>query len=231
MTFNVAILPSNQSANVSPIIPAYNEAGGMAWIAPLIVERCKARGINACWFPVNPETQPGQTKQHQWITEQIARANAWLKSVGGGVMVHLHTDSGDYSHTFGIYTTRFPNSQELARSLGYAVQQSLATAEFRTINKLGSIDYDTYLFATLAQHTSCLIELCAHTVERDIRVLYGQPQLAAEGIVTGLAAFAGIDPDEETIRRLTAENGTLQSRVTRLLARQRQAKGLLAIED
>ena len=50
MSKAVAILPSNQSRNVSPIIPAYNEGGGMHYLAPLVAERCRAKGLNAQWF-------------------------------------------------------------------------------------------------------------------------------------------------------------------------------------
>lgn len=189
----------------------------MHYLAPLVVERCKAKGVNAAWFSARMEHEPGQTYAHQWIAEQIARANAWLKSQGGGVMVHLHTDSGTYSHTFGIYTTRFAESERLAWEIGAQVHKELATGEFRWFSKLGTIDYDTYLFATRAEHTPCLIELCTHTVERDIRVLFAQPQVAAEALAAGLADYLGIASAidwQVECQRLKSENEQLRQRLS-----------------
>jgi hypothetical protein len=230
----VAILPSNQSRNVSPIIPAYNEGGGMHYLAPLVVERCKAKGVNAAWFSARMEHEPGQTYVHQWIAEQIARANAWLKSQGGGVMVHLHTDSGTYSHTFGIYTTRFAESRQLATTLSARVFTALATEQRRVFDRLGDMDYNTYLFAARAEHTPVLIELCTHTVERDIRVLFAQPQVAAEAIAEGLADYLGIVPAVDwqvECQRLKSENEQLRQRCSdqqTILARARTVAQELA---
>ena len=234
MSLAVAILPSNQSRNVSPVIPAYNEGGGMHYLAPLIVERCKARGVNAAWFNARMEHEPGQTYAHQWIAEQIARANVWLRSQGGGVMVHLHTDSGTFSHTFGIWTTKFPESELLADTLGRRVHQALATEQYRAFHKLGSVDYSTYLFSTRAEHTPCLIELCAHTVERDIRTLFAQPQVAAEALADGLADYLGIVPavdyktlwEAEKARREVAEAALGRTRTAVAQARDLLAAAL-----
>jgi hypothetical protein len=164
----------------------------MHHFAALLETTCKAKGVNAQAFPVTAENVPGQAYDHQWIAEAIDRANLWLRSQGGGLMVHFHTDSGTHSHTLGIYAgSKWPKSDALAEALGRNVHEALATESYTTIQKAGSIDYNTYLFATHAQHLPCLLELCSHQNERDMRALFAHPDRVAAAIAEGLLTHVG----------------------------------------
>ena len=195
MNLNVALIPSNQihnRASMAPFNELYNEHGGMHHFAALLETTCKAKGINAQAFPVTAENVPGQTYDHQWIAEAIDRANLWLRSKGGGLMLHFHTDSGMASHTYGIYAgTKWPSSEGLADLLGRKVHEALATETYKTIQRAGSIDYNGYLFATRAQYIPCLLELCSHQSERDMKSLWSHDKHAAAAIADGLLEYAG----------------------------------------
>lgn len=195
----VAFLPSNQHRNVSTVkgYESYNEAGGMAFVAPEIVEECERVGLVARWFPAKLDTQPGQTYAHQWIYEQVEAANRWLDSCPGldadKVIVHGHTDSGTHSHTYGIYTTRWPLSKRLATMVGRGVHEALGTEDFDVFDKRGGNDYNEYVFALSARYTVALIEFLSHQNERDMKMLYGNRRLLSIGMANGLREFFGLE--------------------------------------
>ena len=89
-------------------------------------------------------------------------------------------------------------------------------------------------YSTRAEHTPCLIELCAHTVERDIRTLFAQPQVAAEALAEGLADYLGIAPpvdykalwEAEKTRREVAEAALGRTRTAVAQARDLLAAAL-----
>lgn len=229
----VAIIPSNQIRNVSnvPGFEAYNEHEKCHWLADRIAEECLARGVTAQAFPLPAETAPGQTYDHQWIVEDVQRANVWLTQQGGGVMVHLHTDSGLASHTFGIFAgQRWPQSQYLVDALGRAVHELLATESYRCFERLGDIDYNTYVFAVKAAHTPCLLEMLSHQNERDIRTFYAHADRLAVAIADALRVYAGIGIPtprevvlEAEIARLKATRAELETVALRLVALARVA--------
>ena len=228
---SVVFCPSNQAAKMSPWRREYSEYGGMHFLAPLIVEACRAQGLNAHWLAAYPDNDPKQPYQHAYIVAQINSANLWLDTQPGEpddkCIIHLHTDSGDFSHTFGIFTSRFPNSERLARCYAEEVQRVLATGEVRVFERLGSIDYNGYLFATKAKYTTALAELCAHTVKQDIDNLYAHPGRVAEASAKAVLRYFGQvgTAELETLKR---RNAALEEQVTVLLAQNALADTTLA---
>lgn len=194
----VALCPSNQDRNMSTHRPDYNEFGGMHWQAPLIAAACARLGINARVIVAKPESAdpPGSLAG---LREQLAAARKWLDQQPEvfKALVNLHTDSGDFSHTFGIYGRQVAASRDLADAIGMRVHRALETADYRSFSQLGNVDYSTYLFATTTPYPACLIEECAHTVRRDIDALYERPQQVAEAFAQGIAAYAGVVPQED----------------------------------
>ncbi len=198
----------------------------MAYLSPLIVAACRQRGITAEWFPVRLETEPGQTFDHQWIYQQIDRANAWLAAQPGAddtkAMLHFHTDSGTMSHTFGIYPARqMPLSKRLAGCVAGAVRQALGTERLATFDRLGDTDYNTYVFAQQAKFTVALIELCSHQSERDMAALFGRPGDLAAAIAEGLAEYwalpAPASAGEDRLRTSAAQAIALMEQAMALL--------------
>lgn len=186
----VAICPSNQDRNASPVRPEYNEYGGMHWLAPLIEEKCRQLGINAKVFSTTRESQ--DSSHLAGLYAQQRAADAWLaqQAQARKALVNLHTDSGDFSHTFAIYGTQYPQSKTLAEAIGPLVQSALETASYRSFSQLGSVDYSTYVFATVPKFPACLIELCSHVNASDINKLFERPQQAAEAVAKGLLAYS-----------------------------------------
>lgn len=187
----VAICPSNQDRNASPVRPEYNEYGGMHWLAPLIEERCQQLGINAKVFATTPESQ--DTAHLAGLYAQQRAADAWLtqRTERQKVLVNLHTDSGSLSHTFAIYGTQYPQSKTLAEAIGPLVHAALETASYQAFSQLGSTDYSTYVFAQVPKFPACLIELCSHVNAADINHLFERPQQVAEEIAKGILAYSG----------------------------------------
>jgi len=107
------------------------------------------------------------------------------------VCVSIHTDSGDFSHTFGIVGRQFPDSERLATAIAKRVQSALGTADLRVFSKLGTTDYSTYIFATHAKVPAALIELCSHELPRDLDALWANGQQVAQALVDGVIEYAG----------------------------------------
>lgn len=186
----VAILPSNQIQNVSPVQPAYNEKGGMDFLAQTLEATMRAAGINAKAFIGAADTGASvanlitqQDKAAEWIVAQPQTAKLSL---------NLHTDSGTVSHTFGIFAPRTGEASErCADVISEAAQRVLGTETRRVISKLGAVDYNEYIFATHAKSVAVLIELCTHTLQRDMDALYSRLNQLAQAITEAALLLGG----------------------------------------
>ena len=182
---------------VFPALQAYNryakygsdEWSAMAWQADRMVEQAIARGINARAFHRPSDTASATTQ----LVAQQDEGYAWLMAQPQSrkIGVNFHTDSGDFSHTFGIFAPRTgADSQRLADILSRKVQAVLGTADRRVFSQLGTTDYDTYIFATHAKSPACLIELCSHQHERDLDALWAAGSGLAMAMVDGVIEWA-----------------------------------------
>jgi hypothetical protein len=190
MSIAVAICPSNQIQNVSPINPAYNEKGGMDYLARILESTMKNAGINARAFIGDADRGTDLTNLR---VQQNAAAN-WIvgQNAAAKLTLNLHTDSGTTSHTFGIFAPRTGEaSQRCADVISEAVQRVLGTSTRQVFSKLGTVEYNEYLFATLAKSTAMLIELRTHTVKSDMDALYAKPVLLAEAITQAVLLLGG----------------------------------------
>lgn len=227
----VAIIPSNQDRNRStvPGFGHYNEHGGMHFLAPLIEAECKALGINAQWFRLTPESQDPPDRRFLGLRNGQAMANAWLRSQGGGVRLNLHTDSGTHSHTYAIYgSAKGENeSRRLAEAIGPLVHEALATERYEAFERRGGIDFNEYIFYANAEGPACLIELCSHQNERDMRALFAHPDRLAQAVARGLARYLRL-PETGELAALRQERDRLRDHNLRLIWRMREASTRLA---
>ena len=197
-TVAVAIIPSNQDRNKSPWRPEYSEYGGLHWLAPLITDACASLGLNALDFQTRPESQ--DTYPLENLILQQERANTWLaqQPEPTKILVNIHTDSGAASHTYGIYASSKggENGKSLAYALASRVRSVLATEGFMVFERLGSIDYNTYVFATEAKagRIAVLIELCSHENKRDIETFAAHPRDGANAISQVICTWSGVNP-------------------------------------
>jgi len=182
---------------VFPALQAYNryakygsdEWSAMAWQADRMVEQAIARGINARAFHRPSDTASATTQ----LVAQQDEGYAWLMAQPQSrkIGVNFHTDSGDFSHTFGIFAPRTgADSQRMADVLSRKVQAVLGTADRRVFSKLGTTDYDTYIFATHAKVPAVLLELCSHQHERDLDALWTAGSGLAMAMVDGVIEWA-----------------------------------------
>jgi hypothetical protein len=198
----VALFPSNQDRNISPIIPAYNEAGGMGWIANLIAAGVVGKQINLRVFAGALESTdkplPNGKPSYTALQNQLKEGYAWLPKQPEPIKIglHMHTDSGEYSHTWGIYShLKDPRGIALIYAICSRVHKFLGTSEFNCFDYYGGNNYNEYYFATLcpAGCIPVMAELCTHTVDRDIRRLWETSGQVAALIIEGLEWFAGSD--------------------------------------
>jgi hypothetical protein len=111
--------------------------------------------------------------------------------------LNFHTDSGDFSHTYGIFTDRWDGrSYWLADALGKKVMSILHTDSMMALNQLGATDYDTYIFSTHSKAGTIpvLMELCSHQCERDLDALWAAGSGLAAALVDGVIEWAGQTP-------------------------------------
>lgn len=189
----VALCPSNQDRNISPVNPAYNEAGGMAWISPLIEAACAKLGILAKWIPATLESKDAY--HLAGLRTQQRAANAWLDEQDAAlkILVSYHTDSGTASHTFGIYASSTgPDAAAIAGAIAQEVSRAMLTQSVEVFERRGDIDFNTYVFAQAARYPAVLIELCSHQSAKDMAMLFSQPATCAEAIARGIARWAGL---------------------------------------
>lgn len=213
----VAIIPSNQQRNVSsvPGYSQYNEYGGMMHVANLLRSEYRALGLVAEVFDPGSEIFDS-SGTHLFVQRAVERANVWLAEQGGGVQVNLHTDSGkEYSHSFGIYGTARgeDESKRLAEWLAPTVRDALGTLELRTFERLGTTDYNKYIFYQYAKAPTCLLELCSHQTKRDMEALWGRAPLLAKVMASRLRDWFGVvapDPRDVRIAELEVENAALK---------------------
>lgn len=189
---------------VFPALQAYNryvkytsdEWSATRWQADRLVEQARAKGINVKAFHRQSDI-PSSTAQLQ---VQQDEGYDWLMAQPETVKIglNLHTDSGTISHTYGIYTTRWDaRSHSLADALSIAVQRVLTTQSRAVFAKLGTIDYNTYLFSTRSKEGSIpvLLELCSHQSERDLDALWAAGAGLSAALVDALIAWVSGTPD------------------------------------
>jgi len=189
-----ALLPSNQDRNVSPVRADYNEGGGMHWLAPLVEEKCRALGINARRFEAQMESR--DSYKLEGLYKQQEQANNWLvrQTELHKVLVNFHTDSGNVSHTYAIFGSRKEQkSRLLAEIVGPLVHVALSTEKYEAFEKLGNIDYNTYVFYEAARFPAVLLELCSHAHAGDLARLYSRPHEVATAIARGIARYGGAE--------------------------------------
>lgn len=164
------------------------EYSATGWLCGVAGEKAAAAGINARWFNGEPDRGGSvsnlieqQDAAHDWLLGQPERVK---------VCVSIHTDSGTFSHTFGIFGRQFPESERLAEAIAGIVRSALGTADLRVFSRLGTIDYSTYIFATRASSPAALIEVCSHELPRDLEALWANGQQVAQAIVDGVVEYA-----------------------------------------
>jgi hypothetical protein len=166
------------------------EYSAMCYFADLTADTLVKAGVNAKAFrPAAPDLSSASVAQlllqqdagHKWLAEQTQVTK---------IAINYHSDSGkNFSHTFGIFPRRFPLAKELAILLGGVTFRTLGTNEFRVFDKLGSNDYNTYIFATHALAPAVLLELFSHETKQDLDSMWERSGLLAEEITKALVAW------------------------------------------
>lgn len=236
MALHVAIFPSNQSYNRSTVKPYdqyYNEKGGMDQLALALERELKLRGVDAKAF-IGAADQPNSTINLQ---AQLREGYGWLKPLVGTKMgVSLHSDSGKngvgFSHTYGIYG-RHPRAKDLAETLTERIQQILGTATTAIFQKLGTTDYLTYLFNTLApDDVIAILEECfCHEDAGDMASVWAKLPILAAGMADAIVETSreitvAVDPRLVELERLLAES---KFRESELVAKLRNINRLSAV--
>jgi hypothetical protein len=166
------------------------EWSAMTWYGHRLQEECAALGINSKCF----DGGPCRGTDLSPLTDQQDEGYAWLDSCGEvhKLGYNLHSDSGEEdSHTFGIYTERFPEGKELAHAQALTIQRVLQTARVSVFSKLGSTNYTEYIFSTHAKYTAVLMELFSHRTIRDIDFMWARSGILAKECAKGLADWYG----------------------------------------
>lgn len=188
MSLAIAIIPSNQETNTSKVKPEYNEYGGMKYLANMLCHELSIRGVEAFIVPIASEKL--DTYPLQGLIEAMESANKFLftSRASEKVIISLHTDSGNFSHTFGISDgTRW--GSEIAAILATITAGCLQTDEVEVFSQRGGIDYKKYVFAKNTKHPSALLEVCSHENADDIGKLWLMSQELARQLALGCISF------------------------------------------
>jgi hypothetical protein len=184
----LAILPSLQSYNTYVGVNS-SEYGAMSYFANLLAQACINKGINAKVFHGDPDGP--NSVANLIIQEDLSQDWAVAQPQEKKATIHLHSDSGkDFSHTFGIWSPRFPESEALAQLLVTAVQEVLLTGAGKTFWKYGGKDYSTYIYNTRAKVLSLLMELFSHENPNDVANMWARSGILADKLASVLAAWS-----------------------------------------
>ena len=197
MKLVLAICGSLQDRNQSTV-PGYEDYNEMGGITDFLIPQ-KIRPLLSSYeditygtFRTWPESQDKTPLEGLII--QYKRAQQWLDSTSGDkkLILGLHTDSGDFPHTFGLYGRQqsYKAAEVIAESVGRVFHH--AYDDVRIVNHLGDIEYSQYIFNTLTTDPSIIIEICSHQSESDMEILWNNPDAVAKGIVDGVLEYAGI---------------------------------------
>jgi len=152
----------------------YVEGHNMMLLGQLTASALRDRGFESRVFWSEKDDLDTLKKLYQ-------EADAWVGE--GGIVVSQHSDSGNWSHVFGIYGRERPIDRDpaLAARIVQAVGKVFETKDVRTFRFLGTTDYATYLFVTATTRPSVLIEYGSHMHEGNLAILTseaGRRQLA-----------------------------------------------------
>ena len=188
MSLAIAIIPSNQETNTSKVKPEYNEYGGMKYLANMLCHELSIRGVEAYLVPIASEK--ADTYPLQGLIEAVASAEKFLfaSTASEKLILSLHTDSGNFSHTFGISDGTSLGS-EMAAILAAVTSGCLGTDETEVFCQRGGIDYREYVFAKNATNPSVLLEVCSHENAQDINRLWLKSQDLARQLALGCILF------------------------------------------
>ena len=203
----------DRNAYVPAGLVGNNEYKATRWVIEAkVVPMLEAVGIHARAFGDYPESQDIPPGSLSGLRLQMSQAREWLATCPADalrVIVSVHTDSGTFPHTFGIYgcdgTLRSAVSSALARFLADRVGAVFNHADARTFCKLGDTDYTSYVFwQQTSPYPSVLMELCSHEVPADLDILYNAPDAVAQALVDGILAYAGEVPPPVVADTVTA---------------------------
>jgi len=140
-------------------------------------------GLNILVVPGRPES--GDRWRLEGLIEQLRGARQVADREGGpAIIVSIHTDSGTRSHTYGCY------GSQTGYDLAWTMEQFLAPA---IGTKHEMLALTGYAFDTeRGVHLSCLLECGAHENPSDTELIVSHPQVIADAIVEGAAAWFGI---------------------------------------
>ncbi len=167
------------------------EWSSMSWWCHRLQEECVAIGINAKCFDSDPDV--GDDLSHL-IAQQDA-GYSWLDSCAEHVKLgfNAHSDSGEEdSHTFGIYTEKFPEGKEFVAGLTTVVQNVLQTSRTAVFSKLGDKSYTEYVFSKRARYTAVLEELFSHRTLKDIDMMWARSGILAKECAKYFATWHGV---------------------------------------
>lgn len=183
----LVVVPSNQDRNVGLYVNCgLNEQKAAERIAQLVRPRL---GLNVAVVPGRSESADRWRLEGLYAQLQEARRVA-DRAGGPAIIVSIHTDSGTRSHTFGCY------GSQAGYDLAWTMESFLAPAMG---TKHEMLALTGYAFDTeRGVHLSCLLECGSHQSSVDIETIVNHPQVIADAIAEGAAAWFGIKAQQPT---------------------------------
>ncbi len=178
----VALVPSTQHSGVPGI---YVEGTNCLAVAQITASKLIEAGIAVRVF----WSQDGSLET---LAALYRQADRWVQSRPEPIrcIVSQHSDSGTFSHVFGIFGRRADAA--LACAIATELGPVFRAQDVRVFDHLGSVDYSTYLAITETTAASVIIEDGSHENESDRAILTspaGQQQIA-EATVKGIVTWA-----------------------------------------